>query len=81
MANPLTTNRRLRCLIVDDEPIAQDLLAELVERHPGLELTAIASNAVEALDLYLNTSPDLLLLDIHLPGITGFDFLRSLTSH
>lgn len=81
MAIQSTTSRQLRCLIVEDEPIAQDLLTELVEQNSLLELTGVASNAVEALDLYLKTLPDLLLLDIHLPGITGLDLLRSLATH
>lgn len=81
MAIQSTTSRRLRCLIVDDEPIAQDLLTDLVEQHPYLDKAGVAGNAVEALDLYLNTLPDLILLDIHLPGITGIDLLRSLAAH
>ena len=80
MPNTLEINMRLRCLIIEDEPIAQDLLTELVDKHPALELVGVAGNAVEALDTFLTLRPDILLLDIHLPGITGIDLLRSLVT-
>lgn len=66
-------------IIVDDEPLAQDVLESYIEKIPNLELVKRCSNAVEALEA-LNEGPtvDIIFLDIQMPEITGLDFMKSL---
>ena len=68
----------LRCLIVDDEPLARHLLADYVGKVSFLTLHAACASPLAALDA-LRTAPiDLLFLDVHMPGLTGLELLRSL---
>ncbi|SIR08989.1 LytR/AlgR family response regulator transcription factor [Pontibacter lucknowensis] len=69
---------KLRCLIVDDEPLALDVLETFVERLDNLELVCRCSNAVEAYNCLQNEHIDLMFLDIQMPKLTGIDFLKSL---
>ncbi|MCF2506109.1 response regulator transcription factor [Dyadobacter sp. CY107] len=69
----------MNCLVVDDEPLASDLIKSYIERVDGLVLAKSCSNAVEAM-AYLNAHPvDLLFLDIQMPKITGIDLMKSLS--
>lgn len=69
---------KYNCLIIEDEPLAAEVLADYVAQTPFLELSAICSDAIYALD-YLQQHPiDLVFLDIHLPKLRGFDFVRTL---
>ena len=67
-----------RCLIVDDEPLAIQLLKSHVEQVPNLELAASCDNALEAFEVLKSTQVDLLFLDIQMPMLTGVEFLKSL---
>lgn len=67
-----------RCLIVEDEPLAQELLQRYINATEGLELAGTCSNADEALHMLEYTGIDLLFLDIKMPGTSGMDFLKSL---
>ena len=69
---------KISCLIVDDEPLAQDVLNSYVKQTPQLELIGICNNAIEALEKMKLSTIDLIFLDIQMPEITGIDFLRSL---
>lgn len=71
-------NTYLRCLLIDDEPLAQELLLDHVAQIPNLEIVGVASNALQAIELYQSLKPDLLLLDINLPRMNGYELLRSL---
>lgn len=71
-------NTHLRCLLIDDEPLAQELLLDHIAQVPNLEIVGVASNALQAIDLYQSLKPDLLLLDINLPRMNGYELLRSL---
>lgn len=66
---------RIKCLIIDDEPLSQDLLIEHVASTPILELVGTANNGQQALVMCESLQPDLLLLDIRMPRLSGFDFL------
>lgn len=66
------------CLIVEDEPLAVEILQEYIQEIPFLELTAVAPNAVNALQIMQEKSIDVLFLDIHLPLLKGLDFLKTL---
>lgn len=68
----------LRCLIVDDEPLARQLLAEYVGKVSFLELHAACASPLAALDILRTTPIDLLLLDVHMPELTGLELLSTL---
>lgn len=70
--------QKLRCLAVDDEPLALELLEDNIRQIPFLELVGSCHNAFEAIDFIHETPVDLLFLDIQMPGITGVQFLKSL---
>lgn len=70
----------LRCLIVDDEPLAREGLAGYVAEVAFLDLAATCENAIRANDLLATGEIDLLFLDIHMPKMTGLEFLRSLAN-
>ena len=71
---------KTRCLIVDDEPLAIQLLQSHVEQVPNLELVTTCDNALEAFEVLKSESIDLLFLDIQMPMLTGVEFLKSLAS-
>jgi two-component system LytT family response regulator len=65
-------------MIVDDEPLALDVLESHISRCPQLQLARRCRNALEAFDVLHNEQIDLLFLDIKMPSISGIDFIRSL---
>ncbi len=69
----------MRCLLIDDEPPALEILQSHINQIDGLEIVGKCSNAVEAIDLLHKKSVDLMFLDIKMPKILGTDFLRSLS--
>ena len=69
----------LNCLIVDDEPLALDLLESYVSRTPFLHLVAQCDSAVKALSVIEEEPIDLVFLDIQMPGITGIEFARTIS--
>ncbi len=68
----------MKALIIDDERLARKELASLLEKHEGIEIVGEAANADEAEALIAEKRPDLLFLDINMPGRTGFELLESL---
>ncbi|WOJ94556.1 LytTR family DNA-binding domain-containing protein [Congregibacter variabilis] len=68
----------MRVLVVDDEPLARDLLLELLSDSPDLEVVGSASSGREALAAIRSHRPDLVLLDIEMPGMNGFEVVESL---
>jgi two-component system, LytTR family, response regulator len=68
----------VRALIVDDERLARAELARLLAAHPEIEIAGEARNGEQALDLIAKLAPDLLFLDIQMPGMTGFELLERL---
>lgn len=69
---------KLRCLVVDDERLARNLMEENIRQLPFLELVGTCKNAFEAMDFLTQGGIDLLFLDIQMPGMTGTKLLRSL---
>ncbi|QGY46638.1 response regulator [Maribellus comscasis] len=69
---------QLRCLIVDDEPLSQDVIEEFVEACPELVLAGICDNALEAGKKLTEEKIDLLFLDINMPKLSGIGFVKSL---
>jgi two-component system, LytTR family, response regulator len=68
----------MRALIVDDERLARKELMKLLEEHPSIEVVGEAMNADEAVNMVNELNPDLLFLDIQMPGKTGFQLLEML---
>lgn len=68
----------IRCVIVDDEPLARKLIAGYVEKLPDWKIAGTCKNAVEAYELLVSQGVDVLFLDIHMPVVNGLDFYRSL---
>nr|WP_298999027.1 response regulator [uncultured Allomuricauda sp.] len=68
------------CLIVDDEPLAQELIAEYVSKIPELEVVGLCSNALEASSFLASEKIDLLFLDINMPVIKGIQFFKNLVN-
>ncbi len=68
----------LRCLIVDDEPLARHLLTDYVSKVSFLDLHAACASPLAALEALRTAAIDLLFLDVHMPELTGLELLRSL---
>ncbi|EJF54444.1 response regulator of the LytR/AlgR family [Saprospira grandis DSM 2844] len=68
----------MNVLIVDDEPLARDVLQTYIEKIPSLKLVGSCQNAIEAFEQLNSQTVDLMLLDIHMPQISGIDFLKTL---
>jgi len=73
-----TATNNLNCLIVDDEPLAQEVLVSHLSKVPSLNLIQQASNAMEAFEALHKHQIDLIFLDINMPVVSGLNFLRSL---
>lgn len=70
----------MKALVIDDERLARKELLTLLEAHPSIEVVGEAMNADEAEKMIEELNPDLLFLDIQMPGRTGFQLLESLDS-
>ncbi|MGH9411864.1 MAG: LytR/AlgR family response regulator transcription factor [Vicinamibacterales bacterium] len=68
----------LRTIVVDDEQLARDELCFLLQQIGGIEIVAHAGNGVEALRVIEDQQPDLVMLDVQMPGLTGFEVARRL---
>jgi two-component system, LytTR family, response regulator LytT len=68
----------LRAVVVDDEQLARDEVCFLLGELDGIEVVGQAADGVEALDVIRFTQPDLVLLDVQMPGLTGFEVARRL---
>jgi DNA-binding LytR/AlgR family response regulator len=68
----------IRCIIVDDEPLAREGMERLVKDAGVFDLVAICSNAMEANKILSHEKIDLMFLDIQMPAIRGIDFLKTL---
>lgn len=69
----------IRVIIVDDEPLAQEIIETYVQQMPNLELVAICNNALEANEVLRTESIDLMFLDIQMPQLSGIEFLKTLS--
>jgi two-component system, LytTR family, response regulator len=68
----------IRCVIADDEPLARDGIRLALEREPGLTIVGEAQDGLEAAALVARLRPDLLMLDVQMPGLDGFGVLDAL---
>ncbi|QYJ67555.1 LytR/AlgR family response regulator transcription factor [Flavobacterium litorale] len=70
----------MNCIIIDDEGMARAIIAQMIAKDPSLTLIEEFSSAIDAIK-YLNGNSeniDLIFLDIHMPGFTGFDFIQTI---
>ncbi len=68
---------KLKCIIIDDEPIARKVLQEFIEEIDYLELAGQAENSLKAMSLLNNNDIDIIFLDINMPKINGIEFLKT----
>ncbi|MDD4226144.1 MAG: LytTR family DNA-binding domain-containing protein [Mariniphaga sp.] len=69
---------KIKCIVVDDEPIARKYLSDYIAKMPQLELLATYGKAAEAYEIIESGEVEIVFLDIQMPGITGIEFLRTL---
>ncbi|MBS1921660.1 MAG: response regulator transcription factor [Bacteroidetes bacterium] len=70
--------KTIRCLVVDDEPLAREIITRYIKDVPTLQLTGECSNALEAFAVLQKQTVDLVFLDIRMPQLNGNDFLKTL---
>ena len=70
---------KIKCIIVEDEPLAVKVLSDYISQVPFLELQGTFKDAILATDYLRNNYTDLIFLDIHLPKLKGMAFLKTLT--
>lgn len=68
----------MKCIIIDDESVSREILTFLCEKEPNLKVTGSFSNALDAFRFLNKEQVDLIFLDIHMPGFSGFDFVQTL---
>lgn len=68
----------IKCMIVDDEPPARELIQRYCQLTQQLEVTAMCTSAIQAFDLLRNVEIDLIFLDIQMPVLNGVDFIKTL---
>ncbi|MEN0006339.1 MAG: LytTR family DNA-binding domain-containing protein [Bacteroidota bacterium] len=71
-------SHKIRCLLVDDEPLAIDVIRAFVQRVEGLEIVGTCINAVQAFEQVQKGGIDLVFLDIQMPKLNGIEFLQTL---
>ena len=71
---------KIRCIVIEDEPLAVKVLADYIAQVPFLELQATFKNALLAIEFLRDHTTDLIFLDIHLPQLKGMDFLKTLAN-
>jgi two-component system LytT family response regulator len=77
----MTDAIRIRALVVDDEPLAREMIREMLESDSEVEIVGECVNGREAVEAIKSSAPDIVFLDIQMPEIGGFDVLESLDSN
>lgn len=72
--------KKIYCAVIDDEPIARDILVDFIAQDDRLSLQGNYKNAKEALKGLMTQPVELVFLDINMPGLTGFQFLKTMTN-
>lgn len=70
---------KIKCLAVDDEPLALKQIGSYICKTPFLELVALCNNAFDAMEVVRNDKVELMFVDIDMPDLSGLDFVRSLS--
>src|SRR5258706_1370213 len=74
----MTDSPLIRVLLVDDEPLAREMLREMLQGDPEVQIVGESCNGREALEAIRSQSPDLIFLDVQMPEVGGFEVLASL---
>src|SRR6185437_8573726 len=74
----MTAARKIRTLIVDDEPLARRKIRRMLTRDPEVEILGDCANGREAIDAICAHNPELVFLDVQMPEVDGFDVLASI---
>lgn len=74
----MTAAAPLRVVIVDDEPLGRRRVADLLAAEPNVEIAGVAENGLAAIELIRRVHPDLVFLDVQMPGLSGLDVARQL---
>jgi DNA-binding LytR/AlgR family response regulator len=74
----MSANQKLKCVLVDDEPLALAVISAYISKMPALEIVQECGNAMEAFEALHKNEVDILFLDINMPVISGLSFLKSL---
>ena len=74
----MNENRIIKCLVVDDEPPAREIISRYISNVPMLQLAGECSNAIQAMSFMQDHTVDLLFLDIRMPQLNGNDLLKIL---
>jgi two-component SAPR family response regulator len=69
----------IKCLAIDDEPLALKQIGSYIKKTPFLKLEALCNNPFSAMEFLIENQVDLLFVDISMPDLTGMDFVKSLT--
>lgn len=70
---------RIRCIAIDDEPLALDKLKNYIERIPFMELVALCASTTEAMQVMSEAEVDAMFVDINMPDVCGMEFVRALS--
>jgi chemotaxis response regulator CheB len=73
--------KQIRTIIVDDEPAARARVARLLAQDPTIEVVSECRNGQEALNCIAKCRPDLLFLDVQMPGMSGFEVMEHVHTH
>jgi two-component system, LytTR family, response regulator len=74
----MTDATRIRALVVDDEPLAREMIREMLENDAEVEIVGECSNGREAVEAIRSSAPDIVFLDVQMPELGGFEVLESL---
>ena len=74
-------NKIIQCIIVDDEPIAREILENHLKRIDAIHVVATCKNAIEAFNIISTNQIDLIFLDINMPEISGLSFAKSINNN
>ena len=77
-ATGVATQATISAIVVDDETLASEELAYLLKEFPDVEIVATAANGIEAVKLIEDLEPDLVFLDVQMPGLDGMGVIRKL---
>ena len=69
---------RFKCIIIEDEPLAQNILKKYIGEQPALELITVCNDALEAQNILMQQNIHLIFLDINLPKLSGINFIKTL---
>ena len=73
--------KQIRILLVEDHFLARQALSSVLSVHGTMSIVAVAENGIEAVQQYMQCSPDVVIMDLHLPGMSGFDAIARIRKH